>query len=382
MRFVKAQPNEYLVVGRKGHLVSKGTAGSAFLWPTTTFVLMPATKQEAVFQMTQESRDGVPLRFKGIVIYRIVNPVAAAASFNFTGPSGHEEINELIGHICLGELRALVSHMTMQECIEQRKTTLTEAVMSSLIRVVSGAPDEEGSSGTGWGIELDVVQVAQVFIVDQGLRTQLEAEVRNKIKQTSDLSDIQTQEEIKLAGIHSERKLQKEGLETERERIAIRRETFRLEKQAEQERIEADAPVRLVEIEKEQEKFRLEKQAEQERIEADAPVRLIEIARKKEALEQELEMRTLENQVKQLEVRRDIMLEEAKHNLRKEILPLEQVPAIADALSRSLQGSTLTVYGDADPLLSTLAPLMDLLGRALREAPSQRGQAMEPDAQQ
>jgi hypothetical protein len=54
--------------------------------------------------------------------------------------------------------------MTMDECIEQRKTTLTEAVAAALRQAVQG-----GDGCPGWGIEVDVVQVAQVFIVDQNL---------------------------------------------------------------------------------------------------------------------------------------------------------------------------------------------------------------------
>ena len=60
--------------------------------------------------------------------------------------------------------------MTMDQCIEERKTTLTDAVASALRQVIHGRDGQPG-----WGIELDVVQVAQVFIVDQDLRRQLEA---------------------------------------------------------------------------------------------------------------------------------------------------------------------------------------------------------------
>src|SRR5207302_3910175 len=111
MRFVKANPNEYLVVGQRGRITNRGQAASAFLWPGATHVLVPSTQQEATFEMTQESKDNIPLRFKGIVIYRVVDPEVAARHFDFASRSAPQQISQLIGRVCLGELRAVVSHL-------------------------------------------------------------------------------------------------------------------------------------------------------------------------------------------------------------------------------------------------------------------------------
>jgi hypothetical protein len=83
MPFVRANPNEYLLAGRGGQLVNRGSAVHVFLRPGTSWVRVPSTKHEAAFEFTQETRDGIPLRFKGIVIYRITDPVAAARTFDF-----------------------------------------------------------------------------------------------------------------------------------------------------------------------------------------------------------------------------------------------------------------------------------------------------------
>jgi hypothetical protein len=334
MRFVKASPNEYLVVGRGGQVRNRGIAASAFLWPGATCVLVPSTQQEATFEMTQESKDSIPLRFKGIVIYRVCDPEAAARRFDFSGPRGHEQIKALIGHVCLGELRAVVAHLTMEECIEQRKTTLTDTVASALEQVIRGREGEPG-----WGIALDVVQVAQVFIVDAELRKQLEAEVRNGIRVKSELSEIRTREGIKLAETASERRLQQEALDSERDKTAIAREKLRLQKEYEHDEIEASAPNRLLQIEKQ-----------------------IELLRR-EADKYEIEVR-----VKELKARADLVADRAKQELRKEILPLEQTPALAEALSRMLRGVNLSVYGQEPALLASLVPLVDLLAGRVRAA--------------
>jgi regulator of protease activity HflC (stomatin/prohibitin superfamily) len=333
MPFVKAKPNQYLVAGRNGVVKNYGTAVSTFLWPNRTFVLIPSTQQEAAFEMTQESTDGIPLRFKGMVLYRISAPEVVASRFDFSDNRGQEEIKAMISHVCLGELRAVVSHMTMKECIEERKTTLTDAVRNALQQVINGKDGERG-----WGIDIEVVQVAQVFIVDNELRKQLEAEVRNQIKSTSELSDIKMQEEIELAKASSERRLHQEALETEKQRLDIAQQTMELQKRFESEQIEKDAPVQLLKIQHQE-----------------------------EILKQELKMRKLEHDVKTLEAETNVLADKAKQDLRKEILPMEQVPEIANAVSQMLQGANLSVYGEsAGPLVSAIGPLVELLANTLQ----------------
>ena len=335
MPFVKVNPNEYLVVGRGGKAFNYGTAIGKFLWPGSTYVIISSTQQETSFEMTQESLDGIPLRFKGIVVYRISVPEVAAKRFDFSRGRGHEEIKSMISHVSLGELRATVSHLTMKDCIEQRKTTLTDSVRNALNEVVHGSDTE-----TGWGVDIDVVQVAQVFIVDNELRRQLEAEVRNQIKSTSDLSDIHLQEEIQLAKVASERRLQLENLESEKQRVAIAEETFQLQKELEKNQTESDTPVQMLKLQ-----------------------------HRMELVHKELELRRLEYEIKDLEVRTNMLVEKAKQDLRKEILPLEQTPEIAGALSKIFQGTNLSVYGDAtESVLSTYAPLIELLINSLKRA--------------
>ena len=94
------------------------------------------------------------------------------------------QITTLLTHVCYGELRHAVSHMTMVECIEQRKTTLSGVVAAALQATIHS----DGDDSKEWGIRIEASQVAQVFIVDPTLRQQLEAEVRNEIKLKADQS--------------------------------------------------------------------------------------------------------------------------------------------------------------------------------------------------
>ncbi len=342
MGYARARANEFLVVGRDGTLQNRGVGGSSFVTPGTIHVTVPSVKQEVQFAMTQESKDGIPLRFKGIVVYRIVDPVAAATCFDFTSHAGIEQLEDLISHICLGELRALVSHMTMSACIEERKETLSVAVDEAVVKVASA-----GSQGD-WGISVDIVQIAQVFIVDDDLRGKLQAEVRNAIQATSERSHIEMEERVTSARIESQRRLERAELETARESNSVAEERLTLERSLESTRIKSAAPVDLL---------RLEKEREQIEIKIDLERRAIEL--------------------RKLEVAGEMVRTRAEQDLELEILPLRHVPEIATALSTMYQGANLSLYGLDNALISTLAPLVEMLSRGLSGAAGTTGTAGE-----
>jgi hypothetical protein len=406
MPFVQATPNQFLLVGRGGKVVNLGIAASAFIWPGSTYVCIPSHQQEATFEMTQESRDGIPLRFKGLVIYRVTDPLATARLFDFSAKDGHAAIKSLLCQMCLGELRAVVAHMTMQACIEQRKTTLSDSIAAALRQVV-----QRSEAGPGWGIELDVVQAAQVFIVDADLRRQLEAERRNQIKSASELSDLRQKEELQVAQSAVQRRLQQQGLEVEREKTVIEREKLQLQKGLEREKLEADVPLRRLEIETknrlrldseqaelqrqetmrlaelaserrvqqetleaEKEKSALERQRlhlrlelEREQLALEEPLRLQQLDAQTLASQKEVALRRLASEARAFEVEGEMAEARAQHALRREILPVEQVPALAQAVGGLFHGANLSIYGDQSPLMATVTPLVEWLARMLQE---------------
>lgn len=361
MPFVQANPNQYLITGRAGRLVNRGSAVRTYLLPGSVWVLVPGSKQEAAFEFTQETRDGIPLRFKGLVIYRITDPTAAAGQFDFTARTGIERINDLLTHVALGELRHAVSHMTMVECIEQRKTTLTGVVATAL-------DDTLRSEGAGWGLTVEVAQVAQVYIVDTELRRQLEAEVRNDIRRKSDQSDLETTEAAQLAGIASTGRVQEQRLAAEREQLR-RDEALRLAEIERDRRLHAEAVATAQrELELELERFRTEMSAERSRAEAEAPVRLLRIRTETEALREELALRELRARVAALQVEEALARPRAEQAMRAQILPFEQAPAIVESASHVLQGTTLSMYGEGAELIGQLAPVLGVLSEAVRRS--------------
>jgi hypothetical protein len=373
MAMVRAGPNEYLLVGRKGVLENRGSAVTTFLRPGTIFVLVPSTKQEAAFEFTQETKDGVPLRFKGTFIYRIADPVAAAAMFDFTTGDGTTQITTLLTHVCYGELRHAVSHMTMVECIEQRKTTLSGVVAAALQATVHPERDE-----TEWGVRIEASQVAQVFIVDPTLRQQLEAEVRNEIKLKADQSNMRAQEQFQLAELASETRVQEQ-------KLAADQATLRREEEMESARV-ARQRRDLVEnlaterqaLELEQERVHAQLAAEQDRLTAEGPIRLLRIETERAILAEELVMRQIQNQVNALDVERELVLPRAQQEMRLALLPVEQAPQIVEAASKVLRGTNLSIYGEGAEVLGQLGPLLGLIAAAVQQATGTSESAREP----
>jgi hypothetical protein len=364
MAIVRAGPNEYLLVGRRGVLENRGSAVTTFLRPGTIYVLVPSTKQEAAFEFTQETKDGVPLRFKGTFLYRIHDPVASAAMFDFSDGDGVAQITTLLTHVCYGELRHAVSHMTMVECIEQRKTTLSGVLAAALKATVNS--DGEGSQE--WGVRIEASQVAQVFIVDPTLRQQLEAQVRNEIKLKADQSDMQAQEQIQLAQLESESRVQEQKLAADQASLR-RAEELDLAQTARDRRVLVEnlATERQT-LELEQERLHAQLVADQDRINAEGPIRLLRIETERGILAEELAMRQLQNQVNALDVERDLLLPRAKQDMRLAMLPIEQAPEIVKAASQVLKGTNLSIYGEGAEIMGSLAPLLELVGRAVGQA--------------
>ncbi len=388
----KTKPSEYLVVAQGGKLINHGPAATVLLRPGAIWLKVPATQLETEFGMTQETRDGIPLRFKGNVVFRIVRPEITALRFDFSAENGVAAMSAQIQETVLAELRDVVSHLTMQDCIEQRKTTLSGNVRQALDSLVMH-PDND------WGILLESVQVAQVFIVDQDLRRQLEAETRSQIKSESELAgmkasetvnmaSMKTSENIDLAKMVSVRRVGQESVETERQKIQQDQEISRLREEAEQAKKASELAskesldlARIVSarrvqsesletdrqrIAREQEIFRLENEATMTRLEAEAPVKLRQVQDDIELARARKELLELECEVHRLEMDRELYRDRAVHAMKMESLPIEQLPAMAAAATGMFQGSNLSLYGGETSLLAGVEPLLQMMGRTLR----------------
>jgi hypothetical protein len=79
-----------------------------------------------------------------------------------------------------------------------------------------------------------------------------------------------------------------------------------------------------------------------------------------------MDQRRLELELRRLQVEIDLLPERAKQQMRLELLPHEQVPALAEALAGLFRGMNLSVYGQEPTVLGAVAPLVEVLVQRLR----------------
>ncbi len=154
-----------------------------------------------------------------------------------------------------------------------------------------------------------------------------------------DQASLRRDEELELAQIARQRRARTETLATDRQ---------------------------VLELDKE--RLHAQLAADRDKVTAEAPVRLLRLKTERGILAEEKAVRELQNQVRALEVERDLLLSWAQQDLRMAILPLEQAPQIVEAASNVLRGTNLSIYGEGAELLGQLTPLFDYMTRALQKA--------------
>lgn len=194
---------------------------------------------------------------------------------------------------------------------------------------------------------------------------------------------MQAQEQIQLAELASESRIKEQKLAGDQDSLR-REEQLELARIARQRREQTEnLATQRQALELEQERLHAQLAVDEDRVNAEAPVRLLRIEKERGILAEELELRHLQNQVKTLDVERDLLLPRAQQDLRREMLPLEQAPQMVGAASRVLQGTNLSIYGENSQLVGQLAPIFELLTRAVTratQAAPERAQEPQPEA--
>jgi regulator of protease activity HflC (stomatin/prohibitin superfamily) len=314
--------------------------------------------------MHQESWDGINLRFRGIVIYRIIDVERASSLFSFSHNAGERDISRSIGDVCMGELRAIASQMTMDQCIKERKTTITQRLHDAVIPLIEGRDEE-----SGWGIKIDVLQVAQVFCPDEQVLAQLQADARDKIRKGAQFSGIETDKEIHKSKIESQIELAARSLELEKTELQKKKDyeekkalmDYELKITAlEKSRMFEDKKA-LMEYEMQLSALENRKKLEEKKIATDSELRMRELDTRLELAEKELHLKEMETKIKEIEIGCKAREARQMAEIRKEILPIEQMPAIAGHLSSMFRDSKLTFVGSEHMLFNSLQEMLGMV---------------------
>jgi flotillin len=368
-RRVTALPCESLVIIRKRKLVNLGNGASCILFPGDSHALIPTTAVEHTWQMHQESWDGINLRFRGIVIYRIIDVERAASLFAFTQSAGVDYISKSIGDICMGELRAIAAQMSMDQCIKERKTTITDRLQDSVVPLIEGTNEDNG-----WGIKIDVLQVAQVFCPDEQLLAQLQADARDKIRKTAQLSQIETDRDIEKTRIESDIEMSARSLDLDKANLEKMRDYEKkkseISSQAQLSALESTKEFehRKREIENEVHLSALESRRiiEEKRIITESDLRAFELEKSLENAEKELRLKEIQARIKEVEVQSHSLEERAMMEIKRELLPLEQLPKISENFTGMFRDSKLTFIGDQNHLFNSVSQMLGMFMETMK----------------
>lgn len=355
--WVSARPSEYLVVYRRGSLAPAlcGQGARFFKRPSDACAVVPTTLKQVVFQANQVTADLVDVRLRGMVLYRITDPVRIAGLINFTRrPRAEAKLGRMIADMCRSTSKWLVANMALQECVRQRK----EEIAAALKREVAAVATE------GWGVEVVAIDIQDVYVQDAELFESMQVAYKARQQEEARLAQLELESSIERRKLAHER-----AQETERQALAL-------------ERAQREADIQLQRLALEQrcaeEGFALQRlKAEQEREltlrEAEHQAELARLAAEQRRAQASLDcdvQRLLHAEEAQT-LRERLEAEGAGGRASLERLFLrESLPALAQALASSLEGSQVWVQqgeggAQAGPVGFAIAQVLGLLDQRL-----------------
>lgn len=333
--WVSARPSEYLVVFRGGKVAQAlcRQGGRFFKWPSDAYAIVPTTLKEVVFHANQITIDSVDVRVRGMVVFRIADPLRISRLINFTDrQAGEAKLAQMISDMCRSLAKWLVANLQLEQCIRRRK----EEIATALMREMAPLASEK------WGVEIVTLDVQDVFVQDAAVFEAMQVGFRTEKQREAEMARLEAERALQTRRLSSER-----ALEKERQELAL-------------EKARRDAEVELARLEllrkKDEEESRRERlRAEQQDALADEKLSR-ERARALSAAEGERERALIAADA------RRITADEATRALREQLaaestagpaslerlLLTDAVPQIAKLVAASLQNARLHIYHGGD----------------------------------
>ncbi len=303
---INAKINESLIVNRQGKIFNMGSGGSARIFQKDSYVMVPMNNQNITFQMSQTSNDGIDLRYKGILSYRISDPLEAAKRWDFTNTGiALENIEDSLKKFLMGELRIITVNMPWQDIIKNRDD-ITEKLSKSLYDFISGNREEGRKL---WPIEVDIIQVGQVFIQSDEVVGQLQSTQRCNLRLQDNLNQQNLDEETSKSKLESEEKIKNK-------------------------KSEIDKKERIQRFEKEQDELNFKIKLEEERTIVESDLERMKFIKKIELAKLELEFKQILKNIGEISTDTNLLEEKKRKEISREIdiLTLEKLPEISKGL--------------------------------------------------
>lgn len=264
---VRARPNEYLVVLRRGRVVRQGPGASAFVWPSDSWAAIPTSIQRVSFSADQITAEKVGVEVRGVAVFRVAEPLLAFRVLEFDDARGAQSVGEILRDMFIGAARRLVANMTVEDCLTKRKEHIATELLREVSPVVSGDGRATDTTDRGWGIVLDTIEIQDVKILSETVFANLQAPYRAELETKARQSMVGRDEAVHHTEVEAKKAMHTAQRELERQQ-ADAEEASRLRSVAVEERVaaaEAEAQRRLARMRHESE---LERAAQAEALEA------------------------------------------------------------------------------------------------------------------
>ena len=164
--------------------------------------IIPTTLKEVLFRSNQITVDNVDVQLRGMVLFRILDPVRIYRLVNFTNREQAEtKLGRIIADTCRSTAKWLVANMTVEQCMRRRKEEIAAALRGEVARVVgSGDP-------AGWGVEIETVDIQDIYIQDDQLFSAMQARFKAETEGAAAMARTATNQQVRNHAIGVERDL-------------------------------------------------------------------------------------------------------------------------------------------------------------------------------
>jgi regulator of protease activity HflC (stomatin/prohibitin superfamily) len=362
--FISAKPSEYLVHVRRGKVLmaSSGQGASCFKRPRDAVAIVPTSLQQLRFQADQVTLERVGVEVVGLAVYRIADPLLAYRVLNFSYPErAQQKLEETLSSMCVGAVRRLVANLTVDECLQKRKSAIAQELQRELAPVVGGEGRPDDDTDRGWGVVIDTIEIQEVRVLSDKVFAAMQAPYRTALDQRAREAKAQADKEIaareaqyrretELARLDTEKALQERRLLDEQaaaEALAqaeARRRELAAQAEARKQELEAQARNRQQELEAQGE-------TQHHELAAQTEVRRHELAAQTGVRRRELESVEAEAELAALARRSALLDEQARH---------DRARARLDAELRRLAAETRLAEGQHDAEVTRLQGLAEL----------------------
>jgi hypothetical protein len=208
LRFIKTQPNQYVIQFRNGRPRRQG-AGLSMLYfaPTSSLVVVPTASVNEPFIFGEVTADYQEVTIQGQVIYRIADPLRTAALLNFTLDAKGRYVSEdpeKLSQRVIDQVRVAMR--------AQVQSMPTKEALASGERVVAQVRDTLRATATIDALGLEVLGLSVLAIKPKPETARaLEAEAREALLRRADEATYSRRN----AAVEQERAIKENELNTE-----------------------------------------------------------------------------------------------------------------------------------------------------------------------